>query len=79
MLVALATLHEAQLWLALPADELWVGRLSVCVGVPGLLTIGAVAYRNWRAPTLETAFVFNGLLVGWLLTIAFPFLVEVRG
>jgi hypothetical protein len=72
-LLVVALVHEFRLWVSCPFDEIWIGRLAISMGSPGLLAIGVVAYRNVTAPTRTNAFVFNGLLVWWLFTTAFPF------
>jgi len=72
VLLVLGLIHETRLWLNWPTGDLWVCQLVTCLGGPGLLATGVVAYRNWKAPTLENAFLFNGLITWWLFTTAFP-------
>lgn len=72
VLLVLSLIHETRLWLNWPSGSSWIHPLVTCAGGPGLLATGVLAYRNWKAPTLENAFFFNGLITWWLFTTAFP-------
>lgn len=56
----------------------WVGSFGLLRYNMILLGGAALAgYRNLCNPDLASAFTFNGVMVGWVFTVAFPWLAYV--
>ncbi len=77
ILTVLAIIHEVRLWTApieTPRIAFW---MLFRYNEIGLVAAGTAGYRNWKYPTLATAFAFNGFMLAWLFTVAFPWLTQV--
>ncbi|MCP3994641.1 MAG: hypothetical protein GY722_06180 [bacterium] len=77
ILTVLAIIHEVQLWRApieTPRFAFW---MLFRYNEIGLVAAGTAGYRNWKHPSLATAFAFNGFMLAWLFTVAFPWLTQV--